>query len=245
MSRRKDRGFLDGMELWSPRPVSPTAAPSAYVLIARTFEQLDRVMLDEMQEDIERCSPLSKDSSQPRTRTSRFSDMRSHKDSESYVEDAKKGNSHTSSKKDTLANLTDTKCLTAWSWVHRAILEYQGGSDVSYRVGWIEAKARANQILNLALAVLEAYDSDQRQNLQESGHEGVDTGIEAKLRTLLLFDSIYSRQAIEEAKKELFPRPHTFTSSFERFLLYRKDNSKFARKEKYARAHQNVSNRSG
>ena len=103
MSRRRDRGFVERLGLWSPNPSTPRIAPSAYVTIARIFEQVYRVMLDEIEEDILRCVQPEDESHPQPFSTSRFINLRTHKDSESYFEDVRKGISHISSDTDTFA----------------------------------------------------------------------------------------------------------------------------------------------
>ena len=254
MPRRRDRGFLDGVELWSPRGTAPGAVPPAFATIARTFEQIDRAMLAEIRADIERNVQPSEGSTKPLTSTSRFSDTffrgtlysdtQAHEDVERYIEDIEKGISHTSSEADNSAYLTNSKCVTAWSWVHSAVLEYQGRSDHHYLLSWTKAKIRANEILDLALAVLETYDSDECRDLLVPGREGVGVGIEAKLRTLSLFNTIYSRPTYEDDKNKHSPGNHAFDILFNRFLVDRREDIKARRKTRYARTHHNVSNRS-
>ena len=70
----KDRGFLVGMESWTSRNATPKPAHTALVTMARRFEQLDRVMLYEMRDDIAR-SRLSDGEL-----TSRFDDSQDQKD---------------------------------------------------------------------------------------------------------------------------------------------------------------------
>ena len=243
MPRARDRGFLDAMELWSPRAATSRIAPIAYITIARTFEQIDRAMLDEIQDDILRRSQPGDDSTQQPTSISRFNDLRAHKDTESYVEAIRKGTSHTSSETDVVAYLEDTECLTAWSWVHRAVIEHQGAS-ANYALPWRHAKARADEILNLAQGVMETYCSDECQDLTIHGGERVDAGIEAKLRTLLLFDSIYSRAFLDDINSYHPLQSHQYKLLFDKFLRVRKDKVKARRNKRDDRTHQNVSNRS-
>ncbi len=239
MPRRRDRGSVERLELWSPNPSTPRIAPSAYVTIARIFEQVDRVMLDEIEEDILRCVQPEDESHPQPFSTSRFINLRTHKDSESYFEDVRKGISHTSSDTDTFAYLTDTKCVTTWSWVHSAVLKHQDDSDLCFHLSWTQAKARANEILNLALAVLETYDSDEYQ--AQPGRESVGAGIEAKLRTLLLFDTIWSRPTSTNTETHTDPSNHEFARSFNQFLRDRKDTIKARKRAGYDRTHQTVS----
>ena len=51
MPRRRDRGFLNALELWSLRAPTSKAAPAAFTTIARTFKKIDLVMLDEIKAD--------------------------------------------------------------------------------------------------------------------------------------------------------------------------------------------------
>ena len=244
MPRARDRGVLDAMELWSPRTTTSRVAPIAYFTIARTFEQIDRAMLDEIQDDILRRTQPGDDSTQRPTSISRFNDLRAHKDTESYVEDIMQDTSHTSSETDVVAYLNDTKCLTAWSWVQRAVLEHQGESLQFSAVPWTHAKARADEILNLAQGIMETYCSDECQDLIIHGGERVGAGIEAKLRTLLLFDSVYSRPTYEDTRNQHISPSHRFKLYFDDFLRGKRDRVKARRNRKDDRTHQNVSNRS-
>ena len=243
MPRGRDRGFLDGLELWRrPHTTTSKAAHSAYVAIAHIFELIDRAMLHEMQEDIQRHE--MQEDIQRRSSNSIFSVTRYQKDLRSYMEDVKKATSHTSSEASTFAYLTDTRCVAAWSRVHSAILEHQGRSDQQYLTPWTQAKARAHEILNLAEAVLDYYDSDECQDLVIPGREGVGAGIEIKLRTLSLFDNIYSRPTYEAVKINSSPLTHPFILKFNRFHIARTQKTGARSKEGYARTHQIVSNRS-
>ena len=245
MSRRRDRGFLLGtLPLGTSTPYPPTTAPTAYVHIARTFEQLDRVMLDEIQNDIKRCLPPARDSSQPPISTSPFSNVGAHDESDNYVEDIKKGTSHTTSETDTFAYLSDTNCVMTWSRVRTAVLKSQGDDLRAGDVSWTQAKARANEILSLAQAVLEIYENDDCQTLRIPGREIVGASIEAKLRALYLFDSIYARPTNLETNSRTIPNSHEFVRSFDRFLVGRKGKTKARRKERYVKTHRNVSSRS-
>ena len=244
MPRRRDRGFLDALELWSPRAATSKAAPAAFVTIARTFEQIDRVMLDEIRADIER-------NQQPGHLASRFSDSRlisrirdiTSQDVSSYIHNVQEGTSHTSSEADVSAYLSDDNCIAVWGWVHGAVLEYQGRSDEHHLLPWIQANSRANDILDLARAVLETYDSDECQDLLIPGREGVGAGVEAKLRKLCAFHTIYGRPYVDEGSLRS-PRDHDFYILFNQFINERRENTKAKRKANYVRAHQNVSKHS-
>ena len=227
MSRRRT-AYPDGIELLNQRTISK-AAPNAYVTIARIFEQIDVVMRDEIQNDIEWTSG------------SLFIDLREHRESESYVEDIKTGTSHTSSEADTLAYLTDTKCVTVWAWVHRAILKHQGEANHCFLASWELAKARANEILNLALEVLQIYESDGYRDLHVPGREGVGAGIEAKLRTLSLFESIFTRPTADDVKGARHPYDHEFHIRYVHFLRRRRYETTVRRQERNARIYENVS----
>ena len=242
MPRRRDRGFLDALEFWSPRAAKPKAAPAAFVTIARTFELIDRVMLDEIRADIER-------NQQPGASVSRFSNSRlvtrtrdiTSQDVLSYIHNVQQGTSHTSSEVDVFAYLSDDNCITAWGWVHGALLEYQGNSDKHHHLPWTQAKSRANEILDLAGAVLETYDSDE---LLLPRHEGVGAGIEAKLRKLCSFNTIYCRPTYANEREIPGPGNHNFYILFNQSVNERRENTKAKRKANYVRAHQNVSKHS-
>lgn len=209
-------------------------------------------MLDEMQADIER---RTEESNRPQTSTSRFSDTllsdtryrntQTYKDVISYIEDVKKGPSRASIDRETFAYLTDLKCETAWSWVYNSVWEHQSSSSLERGLQWAQAKARSNEILTFAQAVLDIYDSDESQDLLEPGRENVGARIEAKLRTLLLFDSIFSRLTKDETRWNRTPVHHPFKSSFYAFSLAKKNRVKVDRKIRYATTHQNVSKRPG
>ena len=232
MPRRRDRGFLDALELWSPRAATPRAAPAAFVTIARNFDQIDRVMLDEIRADTERNS------------TSRFSDIRD-RDVTSYIQDIQQGTSHTSSEADVSAYLSDYSCITAWGWVHSAVLEHQGRHDEYRNLRWIQAKSRADELLHLAEAVLETYDSDECRDLLIPGREGVGAGIEAKLRKLCSFNTLYCRSThSDELRGNPGPGNHKFYVLLDQFFAERRENAKAKRKANHARAHQNVSKHS-
>ena len=237
MFRRRDRGLRNGMELLSPRVIPPRVAPTALMTIARTFEQIDRIMLDEMQADIERRMEPSNESTQGRFSTSPFYDTQAHTDSENYVQDIKRSISHTSSEIAIFAYLADSRCVTAWGWVFNAVVKLQGDSEDCFHVQWGQAKARADEILNLASRVVEKYNSDECQNLLSSREE-VGAGIEAKLTTLLSFDNIHSRQTIEDIRKHHYPPHHEFYL----ILSDRNREIKAKRKERYTRTRQIVSN---
>ena len=247
MSRRRYRGILDPIELWRPGSSPARSMPTALVSIAHKFEQIDRAMLDEMQADIERRAQHGEES------TSRFSDAllsdirygdtQTYKDVRSYIEDVKKGASRTSIDREAFAYLTDLKCETAWRWVYNAVWEHQSPDRQDGGLQWAEAKARSNEILSFAQAVLDFYNSDESQDLLEPGRENVGAGIEAKLMTLLLFDSIFSRPTEDDKKWQRGTVHHPFKSSFEAFLLAKKERVKVDRKERYATQHQNVSKR--
>lgn len=72
MPRDRDRGFLDAIKLWSLRPPNSRIAPIACLTIARTFEQIDQAMLDEMQDDMLQCAQPSDDPTQWPASVSRF-----------------------------------------------------------------------------------------------------------------------------------------------------------------------------
>ena len=243
MPRTRDRRFLDRTELWSERTSPSGAAPTAYVAIARTFARIDRVMLDEMQEDRRRCGQPHEESSRRRRTTlaSRFDDMQAHPDVESYFEDVKERISHPSSEIDVLAYLADTKCLTAWNWVCNAVLENQGSTDTSDLPSWTQAKVRAKEILHLAQAVLETYDSDEFQGLVHAGSEGIDAGIEAKMSTLALFERIYCRPTNADITNKKFPLCHPFDRALSEFFLRRKNKIKARKAARYAKTHPKVS----
>ena len=232
MPRRRDRGFLDALELWSPRAATPRAAPAAFVTIARNFEQIDRVMLDEIRADTERRSP------------SRFSDIRD-RDVTNYIQDIQQGTSHTSSEAVLFSYLSDYQCLTAWGWVHSALLEHQGEPRMFEPLTWRQARSRSNEILDLATAVLETYDSDECRDLLVPGREGVDAGVEAKLRKLCSFNTIYCRPTQgDENRGNRGPGNHKFYVLLDQFFAERRENAKAKRKANYARAHPNVSKHS-
>lgn len=140
--------------------------PTALVGIARKFEQIDRAMLDEMQADIERRAQHGEESNRPLTSTSRFSDAllsdtrygdtQTYKDVRSYIEDVNKGASRASIDREAFAYLTDLKCETAWSWVYNAVWEYQSTGELKGGLQWAQAKARSNEILTFAQAVLDS-----------------------------------------------------------------------------------------
>ena len=234
MPRRRDRGFLDALELWSPRAPTPKAAPAAFATIARTFEEIDLVMLDEIKADgLETsASPFIRN----RLPESRDRDVMS------YIQSVEEGTSHTSSEADVSAYLSDYKCITAWSWVHGTLLEKQGPSNTHYRLEWARTKSQANELLNLARAVLEIYESEKCQDLLIPGREGVGAGIEAKLRKLSSFDTIYRRPTDDAERNHIGPiNHHSFCTLFNQFITERRENTKARREANYARAHQNVS----
>ena len=238
MSRRRYAGTHDPAELWRPSSSLSPSASTAFVTIARIFEQVDRAMLDEILADIERHIQPGEESTQPRKSISRLSDTKAHEDVGGYIEDIKTGISRVSIERDTLAYLTGLKCETAWSWVYTAVWEHQSTRDP---LRWNQAKARSNEILHHAQAVLDIYDSDECQDLLEPGREDVGASIEAKLRTLLMFDSIFSRLTDHDHERGRTPVHHPFKLSFDAFILARKNQVKADRKEKYAITHQNVS----
>ncbi len=238
MSRRRDRGFLDSMEPWSPRATAPRAAHPVFVAIARTFEQIDRVMMDEMRADIERNT-----ASQFHVDT-RYRNTQAYKDVRSYIEEIEEGVSHTSSEADASAYLTDIKCVTAWGWVHSAILDYQGDRLHSSLLQWTKAKARASEILDLVSVVLETYDSDECRDLINPEREGIRAGIDTKLRTLCFFNTIYSRPTTYDDQNLKVPSSHESYLLFNDFLKGRKENTKARKKERHAKTHQNVSEQS-
>ena len=234
MPRRRDRCFIDALERWSPRAATPRAAPAAFVTIARNFEQIDRVMLDEILADIRRNALLP----------CRFKDIQD-KNVTSYIQDLQRGTSHTSSEADVSAYLSDYDCITAWGWVHSAMLEDQGKSSNEHRLlPWIQAKSRANEILDLARAVLETYDSDECRDLLVPGRESVGAGVEAKLRKLCSFNTIYSRPTYEIERGQNVPLHHSFYVLFNQFFADRRENIKAKRKAHHIKAHQNVSKHS-
>lgn len=173
----------------------------------------------------------------------RYRNTQTYKDVISYIEDVKKGVSRASIERETFAYLTDLKCETAWSWVYNAVWEHQSPSSLENGLQWAQAKARSNEILTFAQAVLDIYDSDESQDLLEPGRENVGAGIEAKLRTLLLFDSIFSRLTKDETRWNRTPAHHPFKWSFDAFSLAKKNRVKVDRKIRYATTHQNVSKR--
>ena len=236
MPRRRDRGFLDALELWRPRAAPAKAAPAAFVTIARNFEQIDRVMLDEIQAD--RKGRTDSRFSGNRLRESRDRDVIS------YIQSVEEGTHHTSSEADVSAYLSDYKCITAWGWVHSLLLERQGHTNSHYHLNWTLAKSQANELLNLARAVLDTYDSDECQDLLIPGREGIGAGIEAKLTKLFSFDTIYGRRTHEDEKSHTIPGTHMFNILFNQFMAERREDAKAKRKVNYARAHQNVSKHS-
>ena len=238
MPRRRDRGFLDALELWRPRTPTPRAAPAAFVAIARTFEQIDRIMLDEIVADVERNGLGNS-----RFSRSRMNDIRDS-DVISYIEDIQQGTSHTSSDADVSAYLSDYNCITAWGWVQGAVLERQGGSNEYQALPWIQAISRANELLDLARVVLETYDSDECRDLLTPGRECVGAGIEAKLNQLSSFNTIFCRPDSENQKSNTALDWHIFYVVFNQFFAERRENTKAKRKADHVRAHQNVSKNS-
>ena len=234
MPRRRDRGFLDALELWRPHTATPRPAPAAFVTIARTFEQIDRIMLDEIVADVERIGRDKSRFSRPQLDETRDSDVIS------YIADIQQGTSHTSSDADASAYLSDYNCITVWGWVYSTVLERQGRSDQYHLLPWIQARSRANELLNLARVVLETYDSDECRDLLTPGREGVGAGIEAKLNKLCLFNTIYCRPYYTNKS----PVYHTFNILYNQLFTERRENTKAKRKADHFRAHQNVSKNS-
>lgn len=147
---------------------------------------------------------------------------------------------HTSSETDIVAYLSDTKCLRAWSWVHHAILGYQSaGVDDDAALPWTHARAQANEMLNIAQRVMETYRSDEFQDLTMHGDERIGAELESKLRTLLLFDSIYSRPTREST---FVSKSHQFRLFFDNSLRVRRDAVNDRRNRGYDRTHQNTQN---
>ena len=222
---------------------------AAFVTIARTFELIDRVMLDEIRADIARNQQPGASMTQPASRfsdsrlVSRFWDITSQ-DVSRYIHNVQQGTSHTSSEVDVFAYLSDDNCITAWGWVHGAVLEYQGNSDKHHHLPWTQAKSRANDILDLARAVLETYDSDECRDQLIPGREGIGAGVEAKLRKLCSFHTIYCRPTIVDETSKHRPPDHDFYILFNRFINERRETTKAKRKANYVRAHQNVSKHS-
>lgn len=236
MPRRRDRGFLDALELWRPRAPTPEAVPAAFVTIARIFQQVDCVMLDEM-----RANTKERSDSRFNSDTDAFRD----KDVTDYITTIEEITLDTSSEARVSAYLRDCYCTTAWGRVHSAVLERQGDSKEHHSLRWIQARSRANELLDLAKAVLETYDSDECQDLLIPGREGVGAGIEAKLRKLLSFNTIYSRPTYEnERAAQPGPGNHNFYALFNDFTAERRENTKAKRRVNYARIHQNVSKHS-
>ena len=229
------------MDLLSPGTTPVKTAHVAFLKMANAFEQIDREMLYEMQEDITRCVQPSDELHPEAWSSSRFSDTQVHKDR--GVEDIKQSASHILSETETLRYLANTTFLTAWSWVYQVLLAYQGQSDHYFLVPWSRAKSEANKILNFAQAVLEIYESEVCQNLIKAGHENVGVGVELKLRTLLSFEDIYERPTSEETRAVRHPRHHDFPISFSIFLSRRKHEIDLSNKEMTARTHQDVSPR--
>ena len=235
MPRRRDRGVLVSMELQNPRATAPQATHPVLVAIARTFEQIDRVMMDEMRADIERNTASQFHVDTP------YRDTQAYKDVRSYIEEIEEGVSHTSSEADASASLTDIKCVTAWGWVHSAILDYQGDRHYSSVLQWTKAKARASEILDLVSVVLETYDSDECRDLISPGRDGIRAGIDTKLRTLCFFNSIHSRPSTADEQNLKVPSSHDSYLLFNDFLKRRRGNTKTREKERYAKTHQHVS----
>ena len=238
MSRRRTRVFPYSMDFLSS---GTTPVKKAHVLLlkmAHAFEQIDREMLYEMQEDITRYLQPSDERHPEVWSSSRFSDTQVNKDR--GVEDIKQSASHTLSETETLNYLANTTCLTAWSWVYQVLLTSQGPSNQYAHVPWSQAKSRANKILNFGRAVLEIYESEACQILIETGHEDVGIGVELKLRALLSFDDIYGRATFEETKACHELRHHEFVFSFSDFLSLKRDFN-LSKEEWTARTHQDVS----
>lgn len=230
MPRRRDPGFL---ERWSPLIATSKAVPAAFVTIARTFEQIDRVMLDEIKADV-------KERSDSRFRTDQLLEPRD-RDVTSYIRSVEEGASRASSEADVAAYLSDYSCIIAWGWVHSALLERQGHSNHHYMFQWTQAKSRANELLDLARAVLETYDSDECRALLVPGREGVGASIEAKLRKLCSFNTIYCRPTYDNGRSQSAFDNHSFHELFEQFIGERREIVKAKRKANYVRVHQNVS----
>ncbi len=234
MSRCRDRGFLDRMELWSPGPSTFPAAHPALVAIARIFEDTDLVMLDEVRSDIKRHE-------KPDSKPSRFSDTRDIPDVESYIENAQKAVPHASNGTEIFGCLTDTRCLIAWRWVFNAILESQGTIRDYELLPWEQAKAKANEILNLGEAALEIYDSYGCDELISPEREGVSAGIEARLRILGSFETIYSRPSDNDRQTGRTPSCHTFKRAFNIFYHTRRKGIEARRNASRCREHNDVS----
>ena len=154
---------------------------------------------------------------------------------------ARKGISHTSLEKDIFAYLTDRTGLKIWRQAREAIIEFQGPTTQDDEAQWAQAKARASEILNLALLVLERYDSDECRNILSSGCEDIDASIEAQLNTLLSFDSIYSRESHNDKVVTRHIPHHDFKQLFENFSRARRDRIKTRRKKSHSRTHLQVS----
>ena len=233
MPRRRDRGFLDALELWNQRVGTPEATSAAFVTIARTFEQIDRVMLDEIKADV-------KERSDSRFSSDQLREIRDG-DVTSYIQNVDEGTSHTSSEADVAAYLSDYNCITAWGWVHSALLEHQGHANYHYSYQWVQVKSRANELLDLARAVLDIYDSDKCRDLLVPGREGVGASIEAKLRKLCSFNTIYCRPTYDNERIQTTPDNHPFLTLFEQFIGERREITKAKRKANFVKAHQTVS----
>ena len=236
MPRRRDRGLIDAWERWSPRAAPPKAAPAIFVTIARTFEQIDRVMLEEIRADKDRAESS-------RFNSSRLDNIRDT-DVTSYIQKIQQNTSHTSSDADVSAYLSDYNCITAWGWVHGAVLEHQGATTEARYLSWTQARSRANELLDLARVVLEAYDSEECRDLLIPEREGVGAGVEAKLNKLSSFNTIYCRPDYDEKRQNTGPGNHTFYYLFNQFFAERRENTKAKRKADHVRAHQTVSKHS-
>ena len=71
--------------------------------------------------------------------------------------------------------------------------------------------------------MLEIYGDDEYQDLAIPERKDVDAGIDANLRALLIFDSIYTRPSYDDGKTDKKKHwPHPFYSSFSDFLSERK-----------------------
>ncbi|KAK5310439.1 hypothetical protein LTR93_012028, partial [Exophiala xenobiotica] len=176
--------------------------------IALVFGQVDKQMLEEIEDDKKRLPK----GHPPKPYTSQRGTSRFWEPEANGIADCLRkapGAFPDSSSPDTdiVSYLSNTSCVTAWTMVQGALLEFQGPGNDSNKLMWDSAISKASLFLELGEKALKSW-SPARQTFQPSA--AIAAGVEAKLERLLMFNDIYSRKSWWDHQDHHNPPNHRF-----------------------------------
>ena len=199
--------------------------------IARAFKQVDRYMLEEIEDDIARFQDdpdygedvhIASRFETPDATTRLFIErVKAEKEgvvtaSEAEEQSVKSKDEYEEAELQELVEcLEDTTCLATWRSVFISLLVYQSSTPYSTDAPpWEEAKQRASTFQDLGVEIVDLCTGIKDELVSWEGTIG--SAIEAKIKTLLLFDDIYARPTLWQDKEKLSPESHVLRKVFER-----------------------------